>query len=171
MTQVLVALTDDEPGVLNRVTSLVRRRAFNIHSLTVGPTGTPGVSRMTLVVDTEEPGARRIKAHLEKLVNVLRVEHVTGGAALGRDPALLHVKAGPQEPPGFLTPGPASRATVVDVCDDSLMLEVTGSPAKVDALVEVLRPFGLLDMGRTGAVAMARGAASQTETLTHQLTA
>lgn len=171
MTQVLVALTDDEPGVLNRVTSLVRRRAFNIHSLTVGPTGTPGVSRMTLVVDTEEPGARRIKAHLEKLVNVLRVEHVTAGAALVRDLALIRVKAGIQERAAVFHLAQAFRATVVDVCDDSLMLEVTGSPAKVDALVEVLRPFGLLDMGRTGAVAMARGTASQTELLTHQLTA
>jgi acetolactate synthase-1/3 small subunit len=171
MTQVLVALTDDEPGVLNRVTSLIRRRAFNIHSLTVGPTGTAGVSRMTLVVDAEEAGARRIQAHLQKLVNVLQVEHVTGAGALVRDLALIRVAAGAQDRAAVFQLAHAFRAAVVDVCDDSLVLEVTGSPSKIDALVDVVRPYGLLDMGRTGAVAMTRGAATRTETLTHRLTA
>jgi len=166
MTQVLVALTDDEPGVLNRVTSLIRRRAFNIHSLTVGPTGAPGVSRVTLVVDAAEAGARRIKAHLEKLVNVLAVEHVNGASALVRDLALIRVGADARDRAAVFQLAQAFRAAVVEVCDESLVLEVTGSPTKIDALLEVIRPYGLLDLGRTGALAMARGSASRAETLT-----
>lgn len=160
MPHVLVALLDDEPGVLHRVASLVRRRGFNIHSLTVGPTARSGVSRMTLCVETDDLGARRVQAHLEKLVNVLQVENVTAQPAVVRDLALVRVAADAATRLQVFQLAQAFRAAVVDVAEDALVLEVTGSPAKVDAFVEVLRPFGLLELGRTGAVAMVRGQAS-----------
>lgn len=156
MPHVLVALMDDEPGVLNRVASLVRRRGFNIHSLTVGPTAREGVSRMTLCVETDALGARRVQAHLEKLVNVLQVDNVTAQPSVVRDLALIRVAAGPVERLQVFQLAQAFRASVVDVAEEALVLEVTGSPAKVDAFVEVLRPFGVLELGRTGAVAMVR---------------
>src|SRR5512136_2572128 len=96
MEHTLVALVEDKPGVLNRVASLLRRRAFNIESLTVGHTEVPGVSRMTLVVDLEGDAARRLEAHLHKLVNVLRVEDVTDRPVVFRDLALVKVAAAPE---------------------------------------------------------------------------
>src|SRR5450631_2731505 len=96
MSHVLVVYTDDEPGVLTRVASLFRRRSFNIHSLTVGPTERPGVSRMTVVVDTDEATARRAVEHLRKLVNILEVQQLgVGRSNVVRDLALIRVSAGP----------------------------------------------------------------------------
>jgi acetolactate synthase-1/3 small subunit len=158
MSHVLVVYTDDEPGVLTRVASLFRRRGFNIHSLTVGPTEREGVSRMTVVVDTDEATARRAVDHLKKLVNVLEVQQMqTGRVAVLRDLALIRVTAGPARRSEVLQLVEVFRANVVDIADDSLVIECTGSLGKIEALVDTLRPFGILELGRTGAVAMARG--------------
>jgi acetolactate synthase-1/3 small subunit len=157
MYQVLVVYTDDEPGVLNRVASLFRRRAFNIHSLTVGPTQFPGVSRMTIVVATDAMGALRAQRHLEKLLNVQRVETLSDRASVVRDLVLVRVAANMSTRPQLMQLALAFRATVVDVAADSLILECTGSAGKIDALLDVLNPYGVLETGRTGVVAMARG--------------
>lgn len=158
MPHVLVAYTDDEPGVLNRVASLFRRRAFNIHSLTVGPTEQSGVSRMTIVVDTDAQGAARAQANLEKLLNVQKVENLSTRPSVVRDLVLLRVAADPRVRPEIIQLAQAFRATVVDIAVNSLVLECTGSAGKIDALLDVMRPYGILEMGRTGVVAMARGA-------------
>lgn len=158
MPHVLVAYTDDEPGVLNRVASLFRRRAFNIHSLTVGPTEQAGVSRMTIVVDTDAQGAARAQANLEKLLNVQKVENLSARPSVVRDLVLLRVAADPRVRPEIIQLAQAFRATVVDIAVNSLVLECTGSAGKIDALLDVMRPYGILEMGRTGVVAMARGA-------------
>jgi acetolactate synthase-1/3 small subunit len=158
MSHVLVVYTDDEPGVLTRVASLFRRRGFNIHSLTVGPTERPGVSRMTVVVDTDEATARRAVEHLRKLVNVLEVQQLgIGRSNVLRDLALIRVNAGPAKRSEVLQLVEVFRANVVDIADDSLVIECTGSLGKIEALVDTLRPFGIIELGRTGAVAMARG--------------
>lgn len=157
MSHVLVAYTDDEPGVLTRVASLFRRRGFNIHSLTVGPTERPGVSRMTIVVDADEALARRAVEHLRKLVNVLEVQQLSQKRNVIRDLALVRVKAGPDVRSAVLDLVQVFRATVVDIAEDSLVIECTGNLNKVEALVDMLRPYGILEVGRTGAVAMARG--------------
>lgn len=153
---VFVATTDDEPGVLNRVASLFRRRAFNIHSLTVGPASRPGFSRMTLVVETDELGAQRVQAHLRKLVNVLHVDDLTDCPSVVRDLALIRVRATLEERLQVFQLAQTFRARIVDVSEDSVVVECVGSPAKVSALVAVLRPYGLLELGHTGAVAMSR---------------
>lgn len=154
---VLVVYTDDEPGVLTRVASLIRRRGFNIHSLTVGPTERTGLSRMTIVVDSDAPTVRQAVAHLRKLVNVLEVQQLGEGPMVVRDLVLVRVTAGPKVRSEVLQLAQVFRATVVDIAEDSLVIECTGSLAKIDALVDAMRPFGILELGRTGAVAMARG--------------
>jgi len=157
MAQTLVVHVEDKPGVLNRVASLFRRRAYNIESLTVGHTETPGVSRMTITVATDEGGAERLEAHLYKLVNVLHVQNVTGIPVVYRDLALIKVAANQETRTALLQIAATFRARVVDMGLESLMMEVTGTEDKVDSLVEVIRPYGLLEMVRTGRVAMCRG--------------
>ena len=158
MLRTLVVLVEDRPGVLNRVASLFRRRAFNIDSLTVGRTETPGVSRMTIVVDTDESGARRIEAHLYKLVNVLRVDDVSAKPSVVRDLAMIKVAANAESRPHVMQLVNVFRARVVDVAPDSLIIETTGTEDKIDGLLEMLLPYGVVEMARTGRVAMARGA-------------
>ena len=165
MRNTFVVYVDNKPGVLNRVASLVRRRAFNIESLTVGPTDQPMVSRMTVVVETDESGARRIESHLYKLVNVRRVDNITFVAAVSRDLAMIKVKATPETRSHLLQLVEVYRARVVDVAPGSLIVEITGTEEKISSLAEVLRPFGILEMVRTGRVAMARGEKSSTEGL------
>ena len=160
MEHTFVAYVEDKPGVLNRVASLFRRRAFNIESLAVGHTEQPGVSRMTLVVETDEFGARRLEANLYKLVNVLRVEDVTLEPSVVRDLALIKVAADGSTRPQVMQLCDVFRARVVDVSNDSLIIEITGTEDKLNSLVEVLRPFGIIEMARTGIVAMRRSAAA-----------
>lgn len=160
MHHTLVAYVEDKPGVLNRVASLFRRRAFNIESLTVGHTQEPGVSRMTIVVDADEPGARRVEANLYKLVNVLRVEDLTQHSSVVRDLALIKVRADSQTRTQVLQLADVFRARTVDVTNDSMIVEITGTEDKIEGLIEVLRPFGIIELVRTGLVAMARGASA-----------
>jgi len=157
MHHTLVAYVEDKPGVLNRVASLFRRRAFNIESLAVGHTDQPDVSRMTIVVDTDELGARRLEANLYKLVNVLRVEDVTDAAAVVRDLALIKVAAAGQTRAQVMQLCDVFHARVLDVTNESLVIEITGTEDKLDSLVDVLRPYGIIEMVRTGIVAMRRG--------------
>jgi acetolactate synthase-1/3 small subunit len=157
MRHTFVVHVEDKLGVLNRVASLFRRRAFNIESLTVGHTETDGVSRMTIVVDTDANGGRRLEANLYKLVNVLRVTDLTGEAAVIRDLTLIRVAATHETRTQVMQLVDTFRARVVDVAPDSLIIEATGTEDKVDGLLGVLRPYGVLEMVRTGRVAMSRG--------------
>ena len=157
MITTFAVYVENKPGVLTRVSSLFRRRAFNIESLTVGHTDKPGVSRMTIVIDTDELGARRIEAHTYKLVNVLRVENITARPGVYRDLAMIKVAASAESRTHIMQLVDVFRARVVDVAPDSLIIEITGTEDKIDGLLEVLRPYGVLEMVRTGRVAMARG--------------
>jgi len=157
MAHTLVVHVEDRPGVLNRVASLFRRRAFNITSLTVGPTDKAGVSRMTIVVDTDDSGAERLTANLYKLVSVLRVENITNLPSVCRDLAMIKVAAPAETRTELIHLVQVFRARIVDVAPETLMIEITGTEEKIDGFVEVLRPYGVLEMARTGRVAMARG--------------
>lgn len=152
-----VVLVENKPGVLTRVASLFRRRAYNIESLTVGHTETPGVSRMTIVVDTDAEGAHHVEAHLYKLVNVLRVDNVTQRPNVTRELTLIKVATTARTRPEIFQLADVFRARIIDVSADSLVLELTGGMAKLDRLLEVLQPYGVLEMARTGTLAMARG--------------
>jgi acetolactate synthase-1/3 small subunit len=157
MLHTFIVYVENKPGVLSRVVSLFRRRAFNIDSLTVGRTEKPEVSRMTIVVDADEDQARRIVANVYKLVNVLLVDDVTAQPAIARDLALIKVEATPESRSHVLELANVFRARVVDVAQDSLTIEITGTEDKIDSLLEVLRPLGLVEVVRTGQVAMRRG--------------
>ena len=157
-----IVYVEDKPGVLNRVASLFRRRAYNIESLTVGHTDQPGVSRMTIVTNVDEYTARRMEANLYKLVNVLRVQEVIDTPSVMRDLALIKVRADAENRTHVFQICDIFRARVVDVTPDALIVEITGTEDKIDGLVEVLRPYDIIEMVRTGRVAMTRGS----ETLT-----
>ena len=157
MRHTFIVYVEDRPGVLNRVASLFRRRAFNIESLTVGHTELPGVSRMTICVDTDENGARRLEANLYKLVNVLRIEDITQTPAVFRDLAMIKVATTPESRAHVMQLVDVFRARVVDMAPDSVVIETTGTEDKIDGLLEVLRPYRVIEMVRTGRVGMARG--------------
>jgi len=159
MQYTLIALVENKPGVLNRVASLFRRRNFNIESLAVGRTENPAVSRMTVVVDCPngEIDAHKIEANLYKLVNVIDVQDVTHQPAVTRDLALIKVKADPQKRAEVNGLAEIFRARIVDVAVDSVILEITGTEDKIEGMIELLRPLGILEMVRTGQVAMTRG--------------
>ena len=156
MHHTLVALVEDKPGVLNRIASLFRRRAFNIESLTVGRTEEPGVSRMTIVVDSDQTSAERVMAYLDRLVNVLRVEDLSHASAVARDLALVKVSAA-DDRSTLLRIVDETRAHIVDSSDRTMTVEITGEPPHVDAVIERLMPIGVIEMVRTGRVAMRRG--------------
>ena len=164
MLNTYVVYVENKPGVLTRVASLFRRRGFNIDSLTVGRTEKPEVSRMTITVDADHDQAKRIEANLYKLVNVLLVENITNQAAIVRDLAMIKVAATHEARSHVLELASVFRARVVDVAPESLTIEITGAEDKIDGLLEVLRPYGVLEMVRTGIVAMRRGKSSVTTT-------
>jgi acetolactate synthase-1/3 small subunit len=152
-----IAYLEDVPGVLNRVASLFRRRAFNIESLTVGRTERAGSSRMTLVVRADDDAARRVEANLYKLVNVLAVEDVSHAPTVVRELALIKVRADEEVRAKVMQLCETFRARTLDVTPEALVVEITGAQDKIDGLVEMLQPYGILELVRTGAVAMTRG--------------
>lgn len=156
----LVARVKDQPGVLSRVSGLFRRRAFNIHTLTVGGSETPDYARMTIVVDTLRTPAALVAANLRKLIPVVEVTDVTHMPTVERDLALIRVKCAPQERAEIAGLADIFRGRVVDVAADSVIVEVTGDAEKLDGLVDLLKPRGITEMVRTGTVAMLRGTAS-----------
>ena len=160
MLNTFMVYVENKPGVLTRVASLFRRRAFNIDSLTVGRTEKPEVSRMTITVEADRDQARRIEANLYKLVNVLLVENITNQPAIIRDLAMIRVAATHDARSHVLELAAVFRARVIDVSPESLTIEITGAEDKIDGLLEVLRPYGVLEMVRTGIVAMRRGSKS-----------
>ncbi len=155
---------EDVPGVLNRVTSLFRRRGYNIESLTVGATNQPGVSRMTIVMEADDDALRRIEANMYKLVNVLRVEDTTQRQAVTRELALIKVRADKASRAHVMQLCDVFRARVIDVGPEAMICEITGAGDKIDGLVDVLEPFGIVEMCRTGAVAMLRSSEGARET-------
>ena len=162
MRHTLVALMEDKPGVLNRISSLFRRRNFNIESLTVGHSETPGISRMTIVTEGDRAIIEQVKKQLYKLINVTKVTDVTDEPTVIRELALIKVTAGTATRSEITSLVDIFRAKVVDVAPDSLTVEITGTEDKVDSLTSLLCPFGIREMVRTGRVAMVRGSNGHT---------
>ncbi len=157
MRHTLVVLMEDKPGVLSRVSSLFRRRNFNIESLTVGHSETGGISRMTIVVDGDDQVVEQVSKQLYKLVNVTKVVDVTREPAVFRELALIKVHATANTRGEIMQLVDIFRAKAVDVAAESLTVEITGQEDKVETLIGLLRPFGIKEMVRTGRVAMVRG--------------
>ena len=155
--QTLVAYGENKPGVLNRVSSLARRLAINFQDRQAIARALDDAARMTIVAHTDAKGAHRLEASLEKLVDVLLAENISERSLLERDLALIKVAADQQSRPHLMDLLKVFRGRVVDVAPDSLIVEVSGTVDKIDGLLEVLRPYGVLEMARTGRIAMTRG--------------
>jgi acetolactate synthase-1/3 small subunit len=160
MLHTLVVLVEDKPGVLDRVASLFRRRGVNIESLTVGHTDAPGISRMTIVVAGSDETVERVTYYLYRLVNVIQVENLTYKRMVSRDLALIKINTQAEKRAEIFQMVEVFRGHVVDVTHNSLIIEITGDGEKIDGFVQVLQPLGIIEMVRTGAVAMERGSES-----------
>jgi acetolactate synthase-1/3 small subunit len=156
MKHTLIALMEDKPGVLNRVSSLFHRRNYNIESLTVGHSETPGISRMTIVLDGEERVVAQVVKQLSKLINVTQVLNVSDKPTVARELALIKVKADSDSRSEIIELTSIFRARIVDVGTNSLMVEVTGPEDRVNSLVGLLQPFGIEEMARSGRMSMVR---------------
>jgi acetolactate synthase-1/3 small subunit len=159
MKETLIALMQDKPGVFDRVASLFRRRSFNIESLTVGHSETPGISRMTLVVDCDSDIQReQVVKQFHKLIEVTKViDEVTADRAVYRELALIKVAATIETRAGIIQLVDIFGAQVLDVSSASMTIELTGTEDQIDSFVNLLRPFGIKELARTGRVAMLRG--------------
>ena len=156
----LVALVEDKPGVLNRIASLFRRRAFNIQSLAVGGSEQPGLSRMTIVVVGDSAQVEQVRKQLDKLINVVKVSDITEEEMVARELALIKVKATTSTRSEIMQIVDIFRANIVDVAPGSLTVEVTGDADKLDSLLGLLRDFGVKEVSRTGRIALTRGSSS-----------
>ncbi len=157
MIHILSVSVINKPGVLTRVAGLFSRRNFNIKSLNVGQTQDPAISKMTIVVKENERMLAQVKKQLAKLVDVIDIKELAKNAIVDRDLALIRVNCDRKHRPEIIQIADTFRAKVVDVASDSIMLEVTGTEDKIEALIEVLRDFDLSEVVRTGLVALSRG--------------
>lgn len=156
----LMALMEDKPGVLSRVVNLFRRRNYNIESLSVGHSEIPGISRMTVVVYANDAVTEQVIKQLYKLVNVTKISEITDEASVVRELALIKVHATSADRGEIKELVDIFRAQIIDVALESMTIEVTGTEDKVDSLINMLKPFGIRELARTGRVAMTRGATS-----------
>jgi acetolactate synthase-1/3 small subunit len=155
--RLLAVLVENHPGVLARVAGLIRRRGFNIESLAVGVTDSPDISRITLVVDGNDAQLQQVSKQLQKLIEVIQVTDLDAANSVARELALVKVQADQERRPQVLQLAGVFRAHVVDVGKDSVIMEVTGTHDKVEALINLSREYGLQEVVRTGVIAMERG--------------
>ncbi len=162
---ILVAIVLNKPGVLNRVASLMRARNFNIESLAVSHTDQPDVSRMTITLQGDDVAVEQAAKQLYRLIDVLKVQDVTSEPTIEHELALVKLRATDSNRAEILKLVELSRGRVVDVAPESVVVEVTGTEAEVDAFASLVRPYGIKELVRTGAVVMARGSGSIEEAI------
>jgi acetolactate synthase I/III small subunit len=160
----LSVLVENRPGVLTRVAALFARRGFNIHSLAVGPTEHPEVSRITVVVDVEDLPLEQVTKQLNKLVNVIKIVELDPQVSVQRELLLVKVRADATVRTQVLETVQLFRAKVVDVSPEALTVEATGTEDKLEALLRMLEPYGVREMVQSGRVAIGRGPRSITAT-------
>ena len=156
-THTLSVLVEDKPGVLARVASLFARRGYNIQSLAVGATEQKNLSRMTIVVDVEESPLEQITKQLNKLINVIKIVEQDDNNSVARELALIKVRAGATTRSQVIEAVNLFRAKVVDVSSESLTVEATGTPEKLEALLQILEPYGIREIAQSGVVSLSRG--------------
>jgi acetolactate synthase-1/3 small subunit len=158
----IVALVQDRPGVLNRIASKWRQRGFNIESLTVGHSEVDWLSRMTFTVDGTTTDVDQVTKQMYKIIEVVKIADLTEHSIVYRELALVKVSATAQQRSSIIEIVDVFRAKILDVAADSVIIEVTGTEDKIDAIFQLLRPYGIKELVRTGRVAMARGAGTPT---------
>lgn len=159
----LSVLVENKPGVLTRIAGMFARRAYNIHSLAVGPTDDPRVSRLTIVAGTEAVKLEQVIKQLNKLVHVLKIVELDPAESVERELQLVKVTASPETRSQIIELADVFRAKIVDVDHDSLTIEASGAPQKLEAMVDLLEPFGIREMVRSGTISLARGSKSITD--------
>ena len=162
---VLVAIVLNRPGVLNRVASLMRARNFNIESLSVSHTDQPDISRMTITLRGDDVAVEQVSKQLYRLIDVLKVQDFSGEPTVEHELALIKVRASDSNRAEIVKVAELYRARLVDITDGSVIVEAAGSESEVDAIVALLRSYGIKELVRTGTVVMARGSASIEEAL------
>lgn len=161
MKHLISALVQNVPGVLSHVSGMLAARGYNINSLAVGETENPQFSRMTFVVVGDTDVLAQVRAQLAKLVAVVDVQDISAHEFVERDLMLIRVRAGERTRSSVLELVHIFRANVLDVAPDSLMIEVSGKESKVEAFIDVMRPYGIVELVRTGRIALVRAAASE----------
>jgi acetolactate synthase I/III small subunit len=156
-SRLLSVLVDNKPGVLQRVASMIRRRGFNIDSLSVGPTDDDSVSRMTITVHVGRQQAEQATKQLAKLIDVITIDDITGLRNVAHELVLIRMHAPQGERTEILNLVDIFRGRVVDVAASSVIIEVTGSAEKIDNFIELMRPYGIKELARSGVVALVRG--------------
>ncbi|MFN8077083.1 MAG: acetolactate synthase small subunit [Kineosporiaceae bacterium] len=156
-THTLSVLVENRPGVLTRVAGLFARRGFNIHSLAVGPTENPDVSRMTVVVDVDALPLEQVTKQLNKLINVIKIVELEPTQSVQRELLLVKVRADAASRSTIFETAQMFKARVVDVAPDTMTIEVTGNPDKLDAFRKVLEPYGIRELVQSGLVGIGRG--------------
>jgi len=160
MNHIISVLVENKAGVLAKISGLFSRRGFNIESLAVGPTDDEKISRMTMSVNAEEHSIEQIIKQLYKLINVIKIQELDPLNIVERELVLIKVSADSKTRPEILEIVSVFRANIVDVAKKTLMIEITGDSSKVKALENLLRPFGILELVRTGKIACTRGSKS-----------
>nr|YP_010330232.1 acetohydroxyacid synthase small subunit [Porphyridium aerugineum]UNJ17948.1 acetohydroxyacid synthase small subunit [Porphyridium aerugineum] len=168
MKHTLSVLVEDEAGVLSRIAGLFARRGFNIDSLAVGPAEQVGISRITMVVSGDNRTIEQLSKQLYKLINILKVQDVTTIPCVERELMILKVQADSKTRTEILQIVEIFRAKVVDLSDSCLIIEVTGDPGKMVAIKNLLDPFGILEIARTGKIALTRASKVNTELLRNE---
>lgn len=158
MRGIITLTVSNRPGVLNRITNLFSKRNYNIESITVGHSEQEGISRMTVVVNVEEERIlEQITKQLNKQIDVIKVVDVTDQAIVARELALVKVSVNAQNRGEIYSLVEPFRASVIDISKDSLVIQITGETDKVEAMIELLRPYGIKELARTGTTAIQRG--------------
>ena len=157
MRHVITALVENKPGVLARIVGLFSARGFNIESLAVGETENDEISRLTVVVGGDESILEQVRKQLGKVIDVIKVQDLSGEPFVERDLMLVKVSAAPAKRSEIMEIAHVFRAKVVDVSEKAMILEVTGPEEKVNAFVRLMRPYGIKELARTGRIAMLRG--------------
>src|SRR5258708_3116771 len=157
MRHVLSAVVQNQPGVLAHISGMLASRGFNIDSLAVGATEVGDLSRMTFVVHGDDAVLDQVRKQLDKLITVVKVQDISGEDFVERDLMLLKVKAPPEKRMEITLLVEMFRARVVDVSPGDLLIEISGQERKIEAFIELMRPYGILELARTGRIALVRG--------------
>jgi acetolactate synthase-1/3 small subunit len=165
MRHVLSALVQNQPGVLAHISGMLASRGFNIDSLAVGETEDPQLSRMTFVVHGDDAELEQVRKQLDKVITVVKVQDISSEDFVERDLMLLKVKAEPGQRMEIVLLVEMFRGRVVDISHDSLMVEIAGQERKIEAFIEQMRPYGILELARTGRIALVRGRPGQGDVL------
>ncbi|HOV81988.1 MAG TPA: acetolactate synthase small subunit [Methanothrix sp.] len=158
MKHTIAVIVENKSGVLTRIAGLFSRRSFNIDSLSVGATDNPDYSRMTITVQGDRDVLEQVIKQLSKLINVIRVSELIAGESVERELAIIKVSADRESRSEIMQVASIFRAKIIDVSQRSVIIEVTGDEEKIDAIIQLLRQFGIKELARTGKVSMVRGA-------------